>query len=101
VRRLDFPEPVALEPPERVLRRGTRRRSAELLQELVEAGLDVRERRESGLASLEPTEREQDQQRLVRRTLAVSLPQVQRSDPREDVCLYLGHLSLASLPRHP
>jgi DNA-directed RNA polymerase specialized sigma24 family protein len=26
---------------------------------------------------------------------------VQRSDPSEDVCLYPGHLSLASLPRHP
>jgi hypothetical protein len=60
-RRFDLPQAVTLEPPERVLGRGTCRWRAELLQELVERGLDLGERRESGLASLKPTEREQDQ----------------------------------------
>src|SRR5262245_9753125 len=89
---------VTLEPPERVLRRGTCRRGAELLKELVEAGLDLGEGRKSGLASLEPAERKQEKQRLVRRTLAVPLPQVRGADPREDVRLYLGHVFACLTP---
>src|SRR5262245_13184506 len=56
--------------------------------------------RKPRLVSLEPAEREEDQQRLMRRTLTVPLPQIQGPDPRKDVRLHLGHL-LASLPRHP